>query len=275
MAQKESGEGSEEFRGFESIKRIPGSTFKDSSTIIIVPTRGIEKHKAEDKTATKDQQKKCESGDHVSCFVDAVPRKVVISWQNLIAPMNQKRAFLYTDGNEVGKAYDIMVSNILADKELSKWKYILTLEDDNVVPADAHIRLLESIEATGFDAMSGIYFTKGDINMPMAYGDPVKYRTTGEMEFMPRDINGHMQRGENVIEVNGIAMGCALWRIDIFKKMPQPWFVSVADVIPGKGSVGFTQDLYFCKHARQCGKRFGVDLRVKVGHLDKGTGIVY
>ncbi len=92
---------------------------------------------------------------------------------------------------------------------------------------------------------------------------------------LPRDIHSHMQRGENVIEVNGIAMGCALWKMDLFRKMPQPWFVSVADVVPGKGAIGFTQDLYFCKHARQCGKRFGVDLRVKVGHLDKASGIVY
>jgi hypothetical protein len=254
------------FRGFEEIRRIPGSTFKDSSTIIVVPTRGIEKHVGD---------KRCETGDHIRCFVDAIPRKVVQSWQALVAPMNQKRAFLYTDGHEVGKAYDAMLSNILADPNLSTWKYILTLEDDNIVPADAHIRLLESIESVPFDAVSGIYFTKGPVNMPMAYGDPVKYRTTGELEFIPRDINAHAARGENVIEVNGIAMGCALWRMDLFKKMPQPWFVSVSDVVPGKGAIGFTQDLYFCKHARQIGRRFGVDLRVKVGHLDKETGIVY
>ncbi len=267
--------GGEIFAGFEAIKHIPGSTFKDSSTIIIVPTRGIEKHKANERSATPEEQKRCEGGDHFRCFVDAVPRKVVQAWQSLIAPMNQKRAFFYTDGHEVGKAYDAMVSNILQDPNLSKWKYIMTLEDDNVPPADAHIRLLESIEATGFDAMSGIYFTKGSINMPMAYGDPVKYRQTGELDFTPRDIQAHLQRGENVIEVNGIAMGCALWRMDLFKKMPQPWFVSVADIIHGKGTIGYTQDLYFCKLARQHGRRFGVDLRVKVGHMDKETGKVY
>jgi hypothetical protein len=269
------GEGEEIFKGFDQVRHIPGSTYKDSSTIIIVPTRGIERHRAVDKSATPDEQKRCESGDHMRCFMDAIPKKVVQAWQALIAPMNQKRAFLYTDGHEVGKAYDAMVSNILRDPNLSKWKYILTLEDDNIPPPDAHIRLLESIEATGFDAMSGIYFTKGPIQQPMAYGDPVKYRTTGELEFIPRDINAHMQRGENVIEVNGIACGCALWRMDLFKKMPQPWFVSVSDIIPGKGSVGFTQDLYFWKLAKQNGRKAGVDLRVKVGHLDKETGKVY
>jgi len=265
----------EPFRGFEAVKHIPGSTYKDSSTIIIVPTRGIEVHKANEKSATPEEQKRCESGDHLRCFIDAIPKKVSISWQNLIAPMNQKRAFLYTDGHEVGKAYDALVSNILNDPTLSKWKYILTLEDDNVVPPDAHVRLLESIEATGADAVSGLYFTKGAINMPQAYGDPSKYKTTGELEFVPRNIQAHIARGENVIEVNGIAMGCALWKIDLFRQMPQPWFVSVSDVVPGKGSIGFTQDLYFCSHARRCGKRFFVDARVKVGHLDKQTGVVY
>jgi hypothetical protein len=189
--------------------------------------------------------------------------------------MNQKRAFLYAVGREVGKAYDGMVSNILQDPNLSKWKYIMTVEDDNIIPPDAHVRLLESIEVGNFDAVSGIYFTKGDTNMPMAYGDPSKYRNGGELEFTPRDLRPHLERGENVIEVNGIAMGCALWKMDLFRAMPQPWFVTVSDVVAGKGAIGFTQDLYFCRHGKQIGKKFGVDLRVKVGHIDIATGIVY
>lgn len=253
-------------KGLERIQHIPGSTFKDNSTIIIVPTRGIERHTRE---------AACEKGDHAQCLMPVFQRKVVECWQNLISPMNQKRAFIYCSGNEVGKSYDAMVSNILNDPNLSKWKYILTLEDDNIVPADTHIRLLESIEFGPFDAVSGIYFTKGDINMPMAFGDPEHYRKTGEMEFRPRNIGDNLARGENLIEVNGIAMGVALWRLDLFRSMPQPWFVTVSDIIPGKGSNSFTQDLYFCNHARKCGKRFAVDLRVKAGHMDVNTGIIY
>jgi hypothetical protein len=252
--------------GWKRLASAPEGYYKDSSTVIVVPTRGIERH-------TKDER--CGRGDHDACFIPAVPLRVVQSWQNLIAPMNQKRAFLYAVGREVGKAYDAMVAGILADPNLSKWKYIMTLEDDNLVPPDAHIRLLESIEAGPFDAVSALYFTKGPINMPMAYGDPAKYRAGGELEFRPRDLGPHIARGENVIEVNGIAMGCALWRMDLFRAMPQPWFVTVNDVVPGKGAAAWTQDLFFCKHARQCGKRLATDLRVRCGHLDVESGIVY
>lgn len=229
--------------GFERVKLISGTTYKDNSTIIIVPTRGMVHH------------------------------RVVSAWQNVLGPMNQKRAMLFASGDEVGKAYCRMIEFILGHPELSKWKYILTLEDDNLPPPDAHIRLLESIEDTKVDAVSGIYFTKGEYNMPMAYGDP-KLFERGELEFRPRDVRAAVTQG-HIMEVNGIAMGCALWRMDLFRDVPGPWFVTEADYEEGKGSRAFTQDLFFCNRARRAGKRFAVDFRVRVGHLDINTGIVY
>lgn len=230
--------------GFERVEVIPGSTYLDNSTVVVVPTRGM------------------------------INYRVAQAWQGLIAPMNQKRAMLFAVGHEVGRAYDAMVKFVLDHPELQKWKYVLTLEDDNLPPPDAHVRLLESIEQFKFDAVSGIYFTKGDLNMPMAYGDAAEYSRTGALDFRPIDVRGALARG-NVVEVNGIAMGCALWRMDLFRQLPAPWFVTVSDVIEGRGPVGFTQDLWFCRAAKQSGKRFGVDLRVRVGHLDVNTGVVY
>jgi len=251
--------------GFERIHHVHGSTYKDSSTLVMVPMRGLERHA--DNTA-------CKGGDHRWCKVPAARIEVVQAWRNLIAPMNQKRGWIDVVGHEVGQAYNAMISTVLKDPELSKFRYILTLEDDNVPPPDAHIRLLESIEETGADAVSGIYFTKGDLNMPMAYGDPARYARDGVLEFAPLDVRQFLARG-NVVEVNGIAMGCALWRLDLFRQIDPPWFVTVSDLVEGEGVKCFTQDLYFCERARRAGKRFFVDFRVKVGHLDVATGIVY
>jgi hypothetical protein len=231
--------------GFERIQTMHGSSFKDSSTIIIIPSRDDKFH-----------------------------YKVVQSWQNLIAPMNQKRAILFCIGDEVGQAYDNMVKMILADPNLSKWKYVMTLECDNIQPADAHVRLLESIDEFGLDGVSGIYFTKGDINQPMCYGHTAEYLRTGLLDFKPLDIKDLMNQGR-VVECNGIAMGCSLYRMDLFKEIASPWFVTTADVVDGKGSVAMTQDLAFCQKAKMAGKRFGVDMRVRVGHLDFGSGVVY
>lgn len=229
--------------GFDRVELIDRATFKDSSTVIVVPTRG------------------------------SVHHRIVGAWQSLIAPMNQKRAFFLISGAEVGDAYNTAIQNILANPELSSWKYLLTLEDDNLPPPDAHIRLLESIDK-GYDAVSGIYFTKGDINMPMAYGNPKTFEETGVLDFRPLDVAEDL-KAEALIPVNGIAMGCSLYRMSMFQELPAPWFVTVADLIPGKGVQCFTQDLKFCENAVRAGKKFAVDCRVKVGHMDPATGIIY
>jgi hypothetical protein len=196
-------------------------------------------------------------------------------WLSLVAPMNQKRGWIFAAGHEVGRAYDALVTQILNDPGLAKFKYILTLEDDNLPPPDAHVRLLESINfGPGFDAVSGIYFTKGDVGMPMAYGNPDEYARTGVLSFEPLNVQRALERGQ-IVPVNGIAMGCALWRLDLFRAVPPPWFVTVADLIPDKGVMAMTQDLYFCKRAREAGKTFAVDCRVRVGQLDVGSGVVY
>lgn len=232
--------------GFERVQHVPGSTYRDNSTIIVVPSR--------------------ENKFHV---------RVVQAWQSLIAPMNQKRAFVYVTNDEVGVAYTNMVKMFLGHPELSKWKYLMTLESDNLPPPDAHIRLLESIEEFKLDAVGGIYFTKGDINQPMCYGDPAEYAQTGKLDFRPRDIRAALAAGNAVVECNGVAMGCTLYRMDLFRQIDPPWFVTVSDVVEGKGPQGFTQDLFFCQRAKLAGKRFGVDLRVRVGHVDLETGTVF
>jgi hypothetical protein len=230
--------------GFERVEHIAGSTYRDNSTVIIIPTRGT------------------------------IADRVVQAWLGLIPPMNQKRAILFASGHEVGKAYNAMIASVLANPELSKWKYILTLEDDNVPPPDAHVRLLESIEWGHYDAVSALYFTKGEFNMPMAYGNPEDYKKTGIIDFRPRDIREALTAGQ-IMPVNGIAMGCGLWRMDLFREISSPWYVTVADVVPEKGVQCMTQDLEFCAKAVRAGKRFATDMRVKVGHMDIATGTIY
>jgi len=59
------------------------------------------------------------------------------------------------------------------------------------------------------------------------------------------------------------------------RQIPPPWFVSVNDVVEGKGIQCFTQDLFFCEKAVRAGKRFAVDMRVRVGHMDVNSGEVF
>jgi len=213
---------------------IKGNTYKDLSTIWITPTRGVLK-----------------------------PR-VVSSWMALMKPMNQPFIGpLFVEQDEVGIAYQKMFDMILDNPELSKWKYILSVEEDNLPPSDGLMKLYESIEE-GYDCVAGLYWTKGEAGQPMIYGNPA---------VMPRNFVPQVPQPDSLQHCNGLGMGFNLWRIESFKTklkdMPKPWFKTVQE----KGAQ-FTQDLFFYNEAGKYGYKVACNTACKVGHLDN-AGIVW
>jgi hypothetical protein len=72
-------------------------------------------------------------------------------------------------------------------------------------------------------------------------------------------------------------MGLNLLKLEMFKdpKLPRPFFQTLNDVVPGVGARVYTQDLYFYENARKLGYTFACDTRVKVGHLDPASDVVW
>lgn len=227
--------------GYERIEHVPKTSFRDSSMVVLIPTRD-----------------------------DTLRVKFVERLNNIAWPMNQRRYLFFVSGAEVGQAYNDMVTMALAHPELGSCRYLMTIEDDTLPPPRAALDLLESIELGPFDGVGGMYFTKGDINMPMVYGDPALFARTGRLEFAPLDPTAALQQG-GVIECNGIANGCTLFRMQAFRDVAGPWFQTLND--PGVGAM--TQDLFWCRKARLAGKRFAVDCRVRCAHADWKTGTYY
>lgn len=214
---------------------LRGNTYKDLSTVWVTPTRG------------------------------ALKPRVVSSWIALMRPMNQPFIGpLFIEQDEVGVAYQKMFEMVLDHPELAKWKYILTVEEDNLPPQDGLLKLYESIEK-GFDCVAGLYWTKGEAGQPMIYGDP---------GVMPRNFVPQIPRPDVLQHCNGLGMGFNLWRISSFQKklkeMAKPWFKTVQE----KGQQ-FTQDLWFYNESAKHGYKVACDTRVKVGHLDASSGIVW
>lgn len=211
--------------------------YKDRSTIIVIPTRGT------------------------------INFRVVQNWLGLFMPMNQKTMRIFIEGAEVGEAYESAIDMILQNEELSKWKYILTVEEDNLPPPDGLIKLYNAIDE-GFDIVGGLYWTKGEAGQPMCYGSPDVF----PMNFLPQ-----IPKEESVTRCNGLGMGFTLFKTSVFKekKMERPFFKTVQRYDPGVGGQAYTQDLYFFEKAAKAGYLIGCDSRVKVGHLDIGTGIVW
>lgn len=180
------------------------------------------------------------------------------SWLCMAMPMNQKVQRLVVANAEVGKAYEAAVEVILADAV--PWKYMLTVEHDNMPPRDGLLRLYESIDK--YDAVGGLYWVKGADGPPMLYGDPER----------PGSFSPIAPRKNTVQECNMLGMGFTLFNMDMFRKLPRPWF-RTADVtdVSDTTVAEFTQDGYFFKKAGAAGYKFAVDTSVKVGHLDLAT----
>jgi hypothetical protein len=221
-----------------SAERLEKSkSYRDLSTIIICPTRGV------------------------------IPARVVQSWLGLQRPMNQKVIGpIFAVGMEVGAAYTSIIESILANPDLSNWKYILTIEEDNMPPADGLLKLYESMDK--YDVVQGLYWTKGEGGQPMIYGDP---------NVIPKNFIPQIPKVGEVQQCNGLGMGFNLFKLDIFKDpdIPKPWFKTVQEVIPGQGAKAYTQDLFFYENAAKAGYTFACDNRVKVGHFDYQNDVVW
>jgi hypothetical protein len=230
-----------------------------------------------------------------------VPFCAVSTWMSNVHPsMNQATTGLITSEHmEVGDAYNHLFK-IATDREYARKKYtdhagflnlidsthfVLTTEHDNIIPPNAVQDLMVSIYTCpdceeelsdvatnpdwlcpnghrGLDAVSGLYMTKCDPPMPMAYGNP----KNGPDDFRPQSIKKAVEN-RKTIEVNGIGMGCAIWRKELFKHVSEPWFLT---------QEGGTQDLYFARKAKEeAGARFGVHCGVRVGHYDIRTRRMY
>lgn len=247
-------------RGFDTIDDLERlHAYRDQSHVLLTPTRGD------------------------------VPIEAALSWLKLASPMNHPRGWFHRKRQEVAAAYNWLVDMALTDPTAKSYKWLVTAEDDNILPDDGLIELMAAIHQCpdcgqsvdddnlcpeghrGFDAISALYFTKSEPGMPMAYGDPAKADlSSGYVNFEPVSIRDAVNEGR-VIEVNGIAMGFTLWRRSLFEEVSEPWFKTVNE--DGRCD---TQDLYFCRRAKlEAGARFGVHCGVRVGHIDRASGVIY
>lgn len=212
----------------QAIKRLDyAGSYKDLSTIIVIPGFG------------------------------QMPTKCVASWMNMVTPPNQKCFRMWALGMEVGEAFSQTISNILAHPELSKFKYLVTMEHDNTPPPDGLVKLLARMEShPEYACIGGLYFTKGNDGVPQIWGDP----HDPIINFRPqKPVPGQL------VECCGTGMGFNVWRMEMFKdtRLRRPWFKTQADA----NGVG-TQDLYFWGDARKYGYRCAIDCDVLVGHYD-------
>jgi hypothetical protein len=215
----------------QSIERVEKSKmYRDLSTIIICPTRGM------------------------------FPTRVVQAWMKLIRPMNQMVAGpIFAESMQVDEAYNSLFTYILSNDYLKTFKYVLTIEEDNLPPADGLIKLYENID--NYDVIGGLYWSKTDNGFPMMFGDPEQ----GLYHSAPQ-----VPKVDEIVRVNALGMGFNLFKLDMFKELEGPWFKTVEEE---NGLM--TQDFYFYRKAAEQGFKFACDCRVSVGHYSHKEDKVY
>lgn len=260
----------------DSFKVLPkGDTFKDLSTVIVIPTPG---------SVTEKRHFNCKKCNAVNEYeytsVNGLNPVVVESWKRLVKPMNVPIIEMMVNGYEVGDAYNKAVETILSAPGLKDFKYMLTIEHDNIIPfipgtQGPLMMLYEDIEK-GFDVAGGLYWTKGNPSMPLIYGDPKEVRKKTKNPAAGMFKVRHDWKPGQVVECNGMGMGFTLFKMDLFrdKRLKKPWFKTVNEH-KDQGPALYTQDLYFFEKIRKLKYRVCVDTRVRLGHMDLKTGIIY
>jgi hypothetical protein len=82
------------------------------------------------------------------------------------------------------------------------------------------------------------------------------------------DVKGYLSvdewENDELVEVDATGAGCMMWDMDVFRKMPFPWFKFRRD--PDNGA-GIGEDIGFCQDLKAAGYKIFVDTSVPADHL--------
>jgi hypothetical protein len=164
---------------------------------------------------------------------------------------------IFAEAMKVDAAYNGLIEYILGHEELSKCKYILTIEEDNLPPIDGLLRLYDNIEE--YDVVGGLYWGKGKDGFPMIFGNP---------ENGPKDVKPQVPIAGEVQRANGLGMGFNLFKLDMFRNIEKPWFKTEEGFDENGVPQKISQDIYFYWKAAEKGYKFACDNKILVGHYD-------
>jgi hypothetical protein len=140
---------------------------------------------------------------------------------------------------------------LIEEAKLINSDYVLWLDSDMVLPSTAAIRLLEHNQ----DIVGCNYLKR---TKPLK---PVAYKNIGDWEsFLPLTIE------ENLVEVEGVGMGCILMKTEIFNKIKKPYFEFTYNE---KSDDWLGEDFNLLKKLREVGHKVYIDtlLSSEIKHM--------
>jgi SAM-dependent methyltransferase len=134
------------------------------------------------------------------------------------------------------------------------WDYLCFIDHDNILPPDGIIKLWRY----NLPVVGGLYFERGYPHLPLLYTfNP----TTG-------DITVALDYPKGLVRCDVLGMGCSLWKTEVFKKFPSPWFTYER---PDGGSAYGTEDISIFRRLKALGIPVHVDTNLTIGHTGMYT----
>lgn len=163
---------------------------------------------------------------------------------------------LHSAGHELSfdfvKGYDCAVArNKISVLAKGTYDYVLMVDSDTIIPPDT----LELMLDTDVDICLGVCPRKNTKE-----GETAMVKMT-DMSY--RDFYHYDELPVEKTEVKGGGFACALIKTTVLTALDYPYFQYVTN----EDCSTFSEDFYFCQHARLYGYQVIMDPRVKCGHL--------
>lgn len=148
------------------------------------------------------------------------------------------------------RANIVTARNLIVNEALKQeCDWIFWIDDDMVIKSDVNI--VEKLMAHDKDIVAPLFFSRSFPYIPMIF----KRKKYGDKFCVYNNI---MDYPKGLLKVDGIGFGCVLTKVEMFKKLKQPYFWA---------NEVFGEDLYFCENATRTGIEIFCDTTIDVGHI--------
>lgn len=192
-----------------------------------------------------------------------------------LAESGRSCGYYQAEGHRVDRNRDIIVEAFLRHDKKPEW--LLMLDSDMEHPVPAPLRLAEWKKPI----VGALYFHRGQSHDPFVFDyaglRPDKYDRPTHTWAPRRDEVYQFLEGQNVpmrdggfiiegptrnplVECDALGTGCMLIHRSVFETLPAPWFEYRAG--------GNSEDLMFCKEAKEAGIPVYCDLSTVCGHYN-------
>ena len=181
----------------------------------------------------------------IPCNWDFIPMKFFTSWMGMMiyAQGRYEMLLLISRTSNIGE----MRQEAVKEAVINGADYILHLDADEVYPPETPKILMNHVD-NGLEVVGGLYVSRdfGIYSAFMFKEDP--------FGIVPAKIKPNT--GLQKVDTRG--MGGVMTALDVYRKIPQPWF---------QGVVGHGEDVAFCKKCKDAGIDVWIDTDLHFGHL--------